>query len=134
MTASASTPLADLSRHHDMALQTRKRDGTWVTTAVNPLVEGDHVYFRTWHTSGKAKRLRNFADVRFAPSTARGRPTGPWMRGQATLLEEDDAAHAAALINRRYPLLQGVAVRLFHRLRRYRTLHYRITDISAAAD
>jgi uncharacterized protein len=117
-----------------MALQTRKRDGSWVTTPVNPLVEGDHVYFRTWHTSGKAKRLGNFADVRFAPSTARGRPTGSWMRGRATLLEGDDAAHAAALINRRYPLLQGVAVRLFHRLRRYHTLHYRISDISTDPD
>jgi PPOX class probable F420-dependent enzyme len=117
-----------------MALQTRKRDGSWVTTPVNPLVEDDHVFFRTWHTSGKAKRLRNFTEVRFAPSTARGRPTGSWMRGQATLLDGDDSDHAAALINRRYPLLQGVAVRLFHRLRRYRTLHYRISDISADAD
>jgi uncharacterized protein len=133
MPTSPAAPLADLSRHHDMALQTRRRDGSWVTTPVNPLVEGDHVYFRTWHTSGKAKRLRNFDEVRFAPSTARGRPTGSWMRGRATLLEGDDAAHAAALINRRYPLLQAVAVRLFHRLRRYRTLHYRISDISVDA-
>jgi uncharacterized protein len=133
MPISTATPLAELSRHHDMALQTRKRDGSWVTTPVNPLVEGDHVYFRTWHTSGKAKRLRNFPDVKFAPSTARGRPTGSWMRGHATLLERHDAAHAGELINRRYPVLQGVAVRLYHRLRRYRTLHYRISDISVDA-
>ena len=134
MPTSTATPLAVLSRHHDMALQTRRRDGTWVTTPVNPLVEGDHVYFRTWHTSGKAKRLRNYADVRFTPSTARGRPTGSWMFGNATRLEGDDAAHAAALINRRYPLLQGVAVRAYHWLRRFRTLHYRISDIGVDAD
>jgi PPOX class probable F420-dependent enzyme len=134
MSASTTTPLAELSHHHDMALQTRKRDGSWVTTPVNPLVEDEHVFFRTWDTSGKAKRLRNFTEVRFAPSTARGRPTGAWMRGRATLLEGDEAAHAAALINRRYPLLQGVAVRLFHRLRKYHTLHYRISDISADAE
>ena len=130
MPTSTATPLAALARHHDMALQTRKRDGGWVTTPVNPLVEDDHVYIRTWHTSGKAKRLRNFPDVRFAPSTARGRPTGEWMRGHATLLDGDDAAHAAALINRRYPLLQGIAVRVYHRLRRFRTLHYRISDVT----
>jgi PPOX class probable F420-dependent enzyme len=111
-----------------MVLQTRKRDGSWVATPVNPLVEGDSVCFRTWHTSGKAKRLRNYSEVHFAASTARGHPTGPWMRGSATLLDGEAAAHVAALINRRYPLLQGVAVRLFHRLRRYRTLHYRIGD------
>lgn len=130
MSVTSATPLAILARHHDMALQTRKRDGTWVTTPVNPLVEDDHVFFRTWHTSGKAKRLRNVPEVRFAPSTVRGRPTGPWLRGRATLLDGDDAAHAAALINRRYPLLQGVAVRLYHRVRGYRTLHYRINDIT----
>jgi PPOX class probable F420-dependent enzyme len=132
MSVTAASPLATLARHHDMALETRKRDGTWVSTAVNPLVEDDHVFFRTWHTSGTAKRLRNFAEVRFAPSTARGRPTGPWLHGRATLLDDEDAAYAAHLINRRYPLLQRVAVRLYHRLRRYRTLHYRISDITPA--
>jgi PPOX class probable F420-dependent enzyme len=133
MTVTATTALAELARHHDMLLKTRKRDGTWVATPVNPLVEGDHVFFRTWHTSGKAKRLRNFPEVRFAPSTARGRPTGAWLRGRATRLEGDDAAHAAALINRRYPLLQAVAVRLYHRVRRFHTLHYRIDDIGPDA-
>lgn len=132
MPVSSNSHLASLARHHDMSLQTRKRDGTWVATPVNPLVEDDHVFFRTWDTSGKAKRLRNFSEVLFAPSTARGRPTGPWLRGRAALLDGQDAAHAAALINRRYPVLQGVAVRLYHRLRRYRTLHYRISDITPA--
>jgi hypothetical protein len=56
------------------------------------------------------------------------------MRGHVLLLDGDDAGHAAALINRRYPILQGVAVRLYHRLRRFRTLHYRISDISADVD
>jgi PPOX class probable F420-dependent enzyme len=130
MSVTATNPLAMVARHHDMALQTRKRDGTWVTTPVNPLVEDDHVFFRTWHTSGKAKRLRNFPEVQFAPSTVRGRPKGPWLRGRARLLDAGDAAHAAALINRRYPILQRVAVRLYHRVRRYRTLHYRIDDIT----
>jgi uncharacterized protein len=134
MTVTSAAPLVTLARHHDMALRTRRRDGTWVATPVNPLVEDDHVFFRTWHTSGKAKRLRNFPDVQFAPSTVRGRPTGQWLRGRAELIEGDDAAHAAALINHRYPLLQGVAVRLYHWLRRFRTLHYRISDIAPTSD
>src|SRR3954453_18851569 len=92
MSVTAASPLATLAGHHDMALETRKRDGTWIATPVNPLVEDDHVFFRTWRTSGKAKRLRNFADVRFAPSTARGRPTGDWLQGRATLLDGEAAA------------------------------------------
>jgi uncharacterized protein len=133
MSRTSRTSLERLTRGHDMVLQTRKRDGRWVTTPVNPLVEDDTVFFRTWHTSGKARRLRNFSEVRFAPSTFRGRPTGPWLRGHATQLDGDDAAHAAALINRRYPLLQGIGVRLYHFLRRYRTVHYRIADITPDA-
>src|SRR3954454_19276058 len=81
MSITSAGALATLARHHDMALETRKRDGTWIPTAVHQVVEGDHVFFRTWHTSGKAKRLRNFPEVRFAPSTALGRPTGEWLRG-----------------------------------------------------
>jgi PPOX class probable F420-dependent enzyme len=134
MSVATRTQLDVLARHRNMALQTRKRDGSWIATPVNPLVEGDHVFFRTWHTSGKAKRLRNFPEVRFAPSTARGAPTGPWLRGHATLLDGEASAYAAALINHRYPLLQGIAVRLYHRLRRYRTLQFRIGDITADTD
>src|SRR4051812_3517606 len=132
MSITSAGALATLARQHDMVLETRKRDGSWIGTPVHLVVEDDHVYFRTWHTSGKAKRLRNFPEVRFAPSTARGRPTGEWLGGTATLLVGGDAAHAADLINRRYPLLQGVGVRLYHRLRGYRTLHYRISDITPA--
>ena len=53
------------------------------------------------------------------------------LQGRATLLDGEEAAHAAHLINGRYPILQRIAVRLYHRLRGYRTLHYRISDISA---
>src|SRR4051812_50067717 len=134
MSITSADALATMARHHDMALETRKRDGTWIPTAVHPVVEDDHVFFRTWHTSGKAKRLRNYPEVRFAPFTARGRPMGPWLQGHASLLDGNESAQAAALINHRYPVLQGVAVRLYHRLRRYRTLHYRISEITPASD
>jgi hypothetical protein len=82
---------------------------------------------------GQGEALRNFADVRFAPSTLRGAPTGPWLEGRATQLAGPESHHAAALLNRRYPVLQGVMVRLFHRLRGLRTQHYRIDLIRPSA-
>jgi uncharacterized protein len=85
-----------------------------------------------WAQSGKAKRLRNFTEVRFAPSTARGRRTGATLSGRAVLLQGQDERHAASLLNRKFPLLQGVAVRAMHRVLRYRTQHYRIGEIRAA--
>jgi len=121
--------LDPLVRQHDMLLETRRRDGSWVPTPVNPVVEADHVFFRTWRESGKAKRLRNDPTVHFAPSTARGRPTGGRLRGTATVLGGDAGTHAAAMINRKFPLLQGVGVRLYHRIRGLHTEHYVIGDI-----
>jgi uncharacterized protein len=110
-------------------LQTRKRDGTWVDTPVNIAVAGDRAFFRTPGRASKNKRLRNFPEVRFRPCTWRGRPTGPPARATARLLSGDEAAAAGRLINRKYPVLQGVFVPLVHRLMRTRTLHYELTDV-----
>jgi PPOX class probable F420-dependent enzyme len=87
-----------------MLLETRKRDGTWVPTPVNPYVDGDRVVFRTWSTSGKAKRLRHTAAVRIAPCTRRGRRTGEQLLGEAHRLEGRDAECAAALIKTPVPV------------------------------
>jgi len=121
--------LQPLARHNDMLLETKRRDGTWVATPVNLVVENDHIFFRTWRESGKAKRLHNFSEVHVAPSDRRGHPLGGRLSGRATLLHDDDDRHASGLINRRFPVLQGIFVRLFHRLRRLRTQHYVIREL-----
>ena len=107
-----------------MALETRKRDGSWVSTPVNLVVDGDDIYFRTWSKAGKAKRLRNFPEVRLAGSDWRGHVHGPRLCGTARLLDGDDDRRVASSINTKYPLLQGVAVRYGHKLMRYQTKHY----------
>jgi hypothetical protein len=48
------------------------------------------------------------------------------------LLQGADDRHAASLLDHKFPVLQRIAVRLFHRLGRRRTQHYRIDDIHAA--
>ena len=67
-------------------LQTRKRDGTWVDTPVNLVVEADHAYFRTPGKASKNKRLRNYPEVRIRPCTWSGKPTGAPARAEATKL------------------------------------------------
>ena len=121
--------IAPLSQKRNMALQTKRRDGTWVSTPVHLAVDDDRIVFRTWASSGKAQRIRNFPDVRFAPSTLSGKPTGPQLRGRAHLLKGDAERHAADLIQAKYPLLQGIAVPFAHRMRHYETQHYEITDV-----
>jgi uncharacterized protein len=108
-------------------LSTYKRDGTAVATPVTIAVEGDRAYVRTWDSAWKAKRMRNNPAVLVAPSTVRGRATGPTIGARARLLEGEEAKHAARSIARRQPLLQGVLVPVAHRVMRYRTLHYELT-------
>ena len=127
----ASAMLAPLRAERCMALDTRKRDGSWVSTPVNLVVDGDRIYFRTWSKAGKAKRLRNFPELRFAASDWRGRPHGPQWCSTARLLESEEDRRAASFMNRKYPVLQGLAVRYGHKLMRYQTQHYVVSDITS---
>jgi uncharacterized protein len=112
-------------------LTTYKRDGTPVATPVTIAVDGDHAYVRTWDSAWKARRMRNNPAVLVAPATVRGRPTGEAVAARSRLLDGDEAKRAARAIARRQPILQGVLVPLFHRLMRYRTLHYELTTLEA---
>ena len=108
-------------------LTTHRRNGDPVATPVNIAVEGDRAFIRTYDKSGKARRIRNNPIVQIAPSTFRGKTTGTPMRLKARLLDDDEAALARRLINRKYRILQGVVVPLVHWLRRTKTLHYELT-------
>jgi uncharacterized protein len=120
-------PFRQFLKQRTVSLKTRKRNGTWVATPVNIVVDDDHAYFRTFGGSGKSKRLRNFAEVEIAPSTIQGRASGPYISAFARLITGDEARHASALLSRKYPFIHGVMVPFFHRVRRQTTEHYRIT-------
>ncbi|MDQ4119006.1 MAG: PPOX class F420-dependent oxidoreductase [Actinomycetota bacterium] len=104
-----------------VVLTTYRRDGTPVPTAVSIAVDGDRAVFRTFAKAGKARRLRNDPTVEVAPSTVRGTPTGPALRGTARRLDGDEDRAAARLLRRKHPLLHGVVVPLAHRVGRART-------------
>jgi PPOX class probable F420-dependent enzyme len=117
----------DLAAKRTVVVSTYKRDGSVVPTAVNVVVSGNHAYFRTWSTSGKAKRLRHDARVSIAPSTTRGKPTGPAIPTTARLLGPDEEGPTIQALARKYPLLQGRLVPFAHRLRHFNTVHYELT-------
>ncbi|MGH3404298.1 MAG: PPOX class F420-dependent oxidoreductase [Streptosporangiaceae bacterium] len=115
-------------RQRTILLQTRKRDGSWVPTPVHIAVGGDRAYIRTYAKAGKSKRLRNFPEVRFGPSTMRGRPTGATVHARARLLAGDEARTAARALSRKYRVLHGLMIPQAHRLMRTSTLHYELSD------
>jgi uncharacterized protein len=115
-----------LSRATYMRLTTFRRTGQPVHTPVHVVTDGSAAYFRTWDVSGKAKRLRHTASVEVAPSTFRGRPAGPVVRAEASLLSGAESEHAARLIERRHPVLHGRLIPWFHRRRGWVTQQYRL--------
>ena len=121
------TTLQSLGRERTVLLETRKRDGTWVGTPVSLAVSGDHGYFRSYDAAGKVKRLRNFPEVRVAPCTMRGRPTGPAVAGTARLLRDAEAGTARDLLAAKHPWLHGRIVPALHRRKGWTTVHYELT-------
>jgi uncharacterized protein len=118
-------------RQWAVRLTTYRRDGTPVGTAVSIAVDGERAFFRTPDKAGKAKRLRHNPEVEIAPATMLGQPTGPAIRARARRLSGDEARHAARLLARKYPFLQGFFVPLAQRLMGAQTLHYGLTPVAS---
>jgi PPOX class probable F420-dependent enzyme len=115
-----------------MLLRTRKRSGEWIGTPVNVAVDGDRAYFGTAASTGKVKRLRNFDRVEVAPSTIRGRPTGPTLTARARLLDGDEAVDAQRRMRAKYPFVFRVNVPIEHRLKRTHGVLYELSEFAPA--
>jgi PPOX class probable F420-dependent enzyme len=118
--------LERLAHQKYVRLTSYRKSGTAVSTPVHIAVETGHAFVRTWSTSGKYKRMIHHPAVELAPSTWRGRPTGPAIGARARVLSGAEAVHAAHALAQKYPLLQGLLVPLYHRLRGYRTVHFEL--------
>jgi hypothetical protein len=70
--------------------------------------------------------IRN-PEVEIAPSTFRGRPTGPALRATARLLSGDEELHARKVIAQRYPVFQRFLISYGHKTSRYTTMHYEVS-------
>jgi PPOX class probable F420-dependent enzyme len=118
-------------------LTTYRKDGTPVSAPVSMAVDRDRAFIRTPEKAGKVKRLRNNPVVAIAPSTMRGRVTGPAIRARMHEVHGEDWTYAGHLLRRKHPLLHGVAVPLTHHLFRGtfgRTVHYEVRPNEDAGD
>jgi PPOX class probable F420-dependent enzyme len=117
------------TRQNAVLLTTYRRDGTPIDTPVSVAVEDGRAYIRTWDTAWKLRRMRNNPLVQIAPSTFRGRPTGPAVEARARILSGAESAHASALLARKHPFLHGILVPLIHRLRGNTTMHVELSPV-----
>ena len=130
VTTATIPALAPFVRQKTVLVTTYRRDGRPVGTPVSLAVDGDHAYLRSFEQAGKTRRIHRNPRVAVAPSTARGRPTGPAIQATARCLEGAESRRAARLLVGKHPLLHGVLVPLTHRLGRAKTgktVHFQLT-------
>ncbi len=99
MAASTFAPFGD---HKYLSLETFKKSGEGVKTPVWFVLHDGLLYVYTEADSWKVKRIRNDPRVRVALCTIRGRVTGPWVDGRASLIEGDERRTADRLLDRKY--------------------------------
>jgi PPOX class probable F420-dependent enzyme len=132
VTTAASPALGRFVRQKTVLVTTYRRDGRPVGAPVSLAVDRDHAYLRSFEKAGKTRRIHNNPRVDIAPSTTRGRPTGPAIQATARRLEGAEARRAARLLARKHPVLHGVLVPLTHRLGRAKTgktVHFQLTPL-----
>lgn len=123
---SRNNPFAMFGKQGTVLLTTYRRDGRPVATPVSLALVGDHAVFRTYDKAWKARRLAHTSRITVAPSTVKGTPTGPAVDATARLISGEEERAAARALRRKHPILHGALVPLAHRLRGYRTIHYRV--------
>jgi hypothetical protein len=109
--------IARLDAGKYLLLTTFRKDSRAVPTAVWAARDGDALLVWTVADSGKVKRIRRSGEVRLAPCTVRGEPTGTDVAGHAELLDSSGTAHARGVLARKYGVLGRLAM-LSSRLRR----------------
>lgn len=107
-----------------ISLGTRKRDGSIVRTPVWFVTNGSELIVTTQGTSGKAKRVRNFAEVDLAACDMRGSIKGPIISAAAQQIPSSDPDAFVSLFKKKYGLmfrlmsLRGSDDRVFIRVSR----------------
>jgi uncharacterized protein len=91
-----------LAGHSYCVVVSYKRNGDPVPTPVWFGVDDEgRLYFRSYVTGSKLRRIRNDPRVRVAPCNSRGKPLGPAAPGTARLIEGEDE-HAERTIASNY--------------------------------
>jgi PPOX class probable F420-dependent enzyme len=121
-------------RRANTILLATHRDGRTTHTPVKVVVDANGAaYFRISSAPGKMNRLGEFSDVRVAPCTCLGRPTGSDQPAESELLGVVDAERARSLFRRRFPVASGLGLSLAHHILRYNIDYYRLSAIEEPA-
>jgi PPOX class probable F420-dependent enzyme len=90
-----------------LVLTTFRKTGAPIQTAVWFAEQDGKLYVMTRSDSGKYKRIRNSAQVKIAPSTIRGKVTGPEFAATARILPPEEWPPARKAIQSKYWLARS---------------------------
>ena len=91
-------------------LETYRKSGMGVGTPVWFLVRDDIVYVVTRSKTGKVKRIKNNHNVKIAVCDIRGKVTGEWTKGTATILKDvESIKEVISQRNKKYGFMAKIA-------------------------
>ena len=118
-----------------MLLTTIKLDGTFVSTPVHGVVDGDRAYFRVWSRSGMVKRLEQADVVQVTPCSVLGWCSYPPPLDVAVRsLPSEEGRRVAGKLARKYPGQHRSLIRLLHRTCRWQMAYYELLAFDAAGE
>ncbi len=101
--------LEEIKSEKYISLETYRKNGNPVRTPVWFFIKDSLVYVVTRDQTGKAKRLRNNLQVKFALCTIKGKVTGEWIAGTATSLDESQTKTAVKERDKKYGFIAKIA-------------------------
>jgi PPOX class probable F420-dependent enzyme len=110
-------PIELFSGRRYINLESYKKSGEAKVTPVQSLEHDGVIYVRTSYTTWKVKRIRQNSRVRVAPTDRRGKPTGPWIEGEARVLEGQENQGLLDVFRKEYGAIGYRMVGLVGRMR-----------------
>lgn len=98
-----------LSSEKYISLETYRKNEKSVRTPVWFVINEGLVFVVTRDQTGKIKRLRHTKKVRIAPCTIKGKITGGWVNGTATILDEEKTEQAVKWRDKKYGFIAKIA-------------------------
>ena len=101
--------LEDIKSQKYISLETYRKNGNPVRTPVWFVIKDDLVYVVTRNQTGKVKRLRSNLQVKFALCDIKGKVSGEWVSGTATILDESQTTQAVKWRDKKYGFFAKIA-------------------------
>ena len=101
--------LDEIKSQKYISLESYRKNNEPARTPVWFVVEGDSIVVVTREQTGKVKRIRNNQQVKIATCTMKGKVTGEWLPGVASILDDEQTSRAVKQRDKKYGFFATIA-------------------------